>query len=260
MSFLACAAAPLRAQGLPASTAFPGSFWLSSGDVGPAEHDNVVTQANIEQGVTVWQRGSWFAIPYISAGFTADSAGYEWNDRHPAQVAMKLVRRVGGGVIQAGGGLMLERDPATGRDHHATAFASYWTGWAAEGRAQRGSPWRGFPGHIAVTSGLITGRDPDNWMTRIDGQQGVAVFRSRVLSAVPYGGGVVTFDTKRRIWENRVSLDAGLKLVRPFVGGVVEAGVAERRQYTVLTGEVDMAPVAYVNVWVGWNPRALWRR
>ena len=93
---LACTASPAAAQELPHSTAFPGSFWISTGDVGPAEKDNVVTQAAFEQGITVWERSSWFAIPYLSAGFTADSAGYEWNDRHPFQVGMKLVRRVPG--------------------------------------------------------------------------------------------------------------------------------------------------------------------
>ena len=104
----------------------------------------------------------------------------------------------------------------------------------------------------------MTGRDPDNWMTRIDGHQGVAVLRNRVLSVVPYTAGVVTFDTKRRVWENRVTLDAGVKVVRPFVGGVVEAG---RRTASVpCTDEVQTAPVVYVNLWVGWNPRTVSRR
>ena len=256
-ALLACAASPVTAQDLPPSTAFPGSFWIATGDVGPAEEGNVVTQAAFEQGITVWERGSWFAIPYFGAGITTDSAGYEWNDRHPFQVGMKLVRRVPGGALQAGGGLMFERDPSSGGERHPTAFVSYWAGWAAEGQAQSGSIFRGFPGHLSASSGLMTGRDPDNWMTRIDGQQGVAVMRNKLISVVPYGGGVVTFDTKRRVWENRVTLDAGVKLVRPFVGGVIEAGVAERRQYTVLIDQVENAPVVYVNLWVGWNPRAV---
>ena len=251
---------PLLAQELPASRAFPGSFWLSTGNVGPAERGNIVGQANLEQGATVWQRRDWFAIPFVSAQMTADSAGYEWNDRHPAQVGMKLVWRVPGGAVQGGAGVMFEREPVSGDDRHLSAFVSYWSGWAAEGLAQRGSPFRGFPGHLSATSGLMTGRDPQNWMTRIDGQQGIAILRNRVIAAVPYGGGVVTFDSKRRIWENRVTLDAGLKLVRTFVGGVVEAGVAERRQYAVLTGDVSAAPVVYVNLWVGWNPRTVTQR
>jgi hypothetical protein len=260
MCVLAGVAAPVSAQELPSSTAFPGSFWVSAGDVGPAERGNAAVWSGFEQGITVWQSRGWFAIPYVSANLSNDTAGYEWNDRHPGQIGAKLVWRAGGGALQAGGGLMFERDPIGGDDRHPTAFVSYWTGWAAEGRAQRGSMLRGFPGHLSATSGLMTGRDPDNWMTRIDGQQGVAVFRSRMFSIVPYGGGVVTFDSKRRVWENRVTLDAGLKLVRPFVGGVVEGGFAERRQYTMLTGDVSDAPVAYVNIWVGWNPRAVSRR
>jgi hypothetical protein len=61
----------------------------------------------------------------------------------------------------------------------------------------------------------------------------------------------------QRTWENRNVYDAGVKLVRPLIGGVVEAGVAARRQHDRLTGHVASAPVVYVNLWVGWNPRAL---
>ena len=253
-------ASELRAQDMPSSKAYPGSFWLSAGDVGPAERDNVAGQAAFEQGLTVWQRDAWFLIPYVGATLMTDSAGYDWNNRHPGQIGMKLVRRVPGGVVQAAGGILFERDPSTDEQRHGTAFVSYWAGWAAEGRAQHGARFGEFPGHVSAHSGLITGRDPHNWMTTVGAQQGVVVFRNRFLAAVPYGSGAVSFDTKRRVWENRVTLDAGFKVVRPLVGGVVEAGVAERRQYTVLTDSVDTAPVAYVNLWIGWNPRTVSRR
>ena len=155
---------------------------------------------------------------------------------------------------------MFERDPSSGAERHPTAFVSYWAGWAAEVALSAARSSVVSPATCRRAPGLMTGRDPDNWMTRIDGHQGVAVLRNRVLSVVPYTAGVVTFDTKRRVWENRVTLDAGVKVVRPFVGGVVEAGVAERRQYTVLTDEVQTAPVVYVSLWVGWNPRTVSRR
>jgi len=77
---------------------------------------------------------------------------------------------------------------------------------------------------------------------------------------VPYAAAAVSFDSKRRTWENRASYDAGVKLVRPLVGGMVETGVAARRQHELLTGEVHFAPVVYVNLWVGWNPRSLFNR
>jgi hypothetical protein len=233
---------------------------MSSGGVGPAERGNVVGQWALEQGVTVWQRRSWFVVPYFGATLITDSAGYEWNNRHPTQAGLKVVRRVPGGVVQAAVGMMFERDPVSAAGRHPSTYISYWAGWAAEGGAQRGSLLRGFPGHLWATSGLVAGRDPHNWLTTVSGQQGVAIIRNRVVSLVPYGAGVVSFDTERRVWENRVTLDGGVKLVRPLVGGVVEAGVAERRQYSVITGDVDTSPVAYVNVWIGWNPRVVVRR
>jgi hypothetical protein len=248
------------AQEIPSSTAFPGSFWISAGEMVPAERGNVLGQAALEQGITVWERGSWFLIPHASISLMADSYGYAWNNRHPSRVAVKIVRRVPGGLVQAGGGMMFEPGTENGQDIHPTAAVDYWTGWAAEGLAQRGATFGGFPGYAWASSGLIAGRDPHNWITTAAAQQGLVVFRSHIVSVVPYAAGSVSFDSKDRPWENRLSYDAGVKVVRPLVGGVVEAGVAARRQHELLTGSVHSAPVVYVNLWIGWNPRALFQR
>jgi hypothetical protein len=226
----------------------------------PAERGNVLGQAAFEQGITVWQQGSWFLIPHVNVSLMADSYGYEWNNRSPARVGVKIVRRIPGGMVQAGGGMMIEPGAESGEQRHPTAVIDYWSGWAAEGRAQRGATLGGFPGYAWASSGLIAGRDPHNWITTAAAQQGLVVFRSRVVSVVPYAGGAVSFDSKRRPWENRVSYDAGVKLVRPLIGGVVETGVAARRQHELLTGTAHSAPVAYVNLWIGWNPRTLLNR
>jgi hypothetical protein len=96
-------------QDVPASRAFPGSFWISSGAVGPAEPENLLTQVGVEQGITVWERDAWFLVPFASLRLSADSQGYLWNNKHPSMFGVKLVRRVPGGVVQGGGGLMFER-------------------------------------------------------------------------------------------------------------------------------------------------------
>ena len=31
---------------------------------------------------TPWRRASWFASPFVSVSFTADTAGYDWNNKH----------------------------------------------------------------------------------------------------------------------------------------------------------------------------------
>jgi hypothetical protein len=163
-------------------------------------------------------------------------------------------------MVQAGAGMMFEPNADSDEQWHPTAAVDYWTGWAAEGAAQHGAKFGGYPGYAWASSGLIAGRDPQNWITTAAAQQGLVVFRSQIFSVVPYAGAAASFDTKRRTWENRVSYDAGVKLVRPMVGGVVETGIAARRQHEVLTGQVHFAPVAYVNLWIGWNPRSLFNR
>jgi hypothetical protein len=262
---LACAllvllARSAGAQEIPASIAFPGSFWISGGEVVPAERGNVLGQASFEQGITVWERGSWFLIPHVNVSLLADSDGYAWNNRHPARVGVKIVRRVPAGMVQVGGGIMFEPDADSDEQRHPTAAVDYWTGWAAETRAQRGAAFGGFPGYAWASSGLIAGRDPRNWITTAAVQQGMVAYRSRIVSVVPYAAGAISFDSKRRSWENRASYDAGVKLVRPIVGGVIETGVAARRQHELLTDQVHFAPVAYVNLWIGWNPRSLFNR
>jgi hypothetical protein len=260
LTCLVLLALPASAQEIPASIAFPGSFWISAGDVGPAEEGNVIGQVGFEQGVTVWQRGNWHLIPHVNAGLMADTEGYEWNNRHPARVAVKLVRHIPGGIVQGSVGMMIEPDSASDQQRHPTVSLDYWAGWTAERRAQRGARFGTFPGYAWASSGLIAGRDPDNWITAAAVQQGVVVFRSQILSVVPYAAGSVSFDSKRRPWENRVSYDAGVKVVRPVIGGVIEAGVAERWQHQLLTDQAHSAPVAYVNLWIGWNPRSLFNR
>jgi hypothetical protein len=56
-----------------------------------------------------------------------------------------------------------------------------------------------------------------------------------------------------------MSIDGGLKVRRSIMGGVVDAGVAARHQYEHITGTSRTAGVAFVELWYGWNPRAVIR-
>jgi hypothetical protein len=256
VSLLVSGSAASAQEPIPSPLAFPGSFWISAGNAGPAEPGNTIGQASLEQGLTVWHEGSWFLTPFINASLTTDSRGYEWNDKHPFTVAAKLQRRTSNGVIYAGAGIMFEHDPVSGRDRHPTAFAGYWSGWQLDARAHVGASPFSLPGSVNVMSGLLTGRDPDNWMSSVSVQQGVRVFRVKGIAAVPYGSVRVSIDTKDRPWENRATSDAGVKVVRAITGGTIEAGVAQRFQRELKSGRQASEPVAFVNLWIGWNPSA----
>ncbi len=141
------------AQEIPSSIAFPGSFWISAGDVAPAERGNTLGQVTFEQGITVWERGSWFLVPHIGVSLMADSYGYAWNNRTPSRAALKIVKRIRGGMVQVGGGMMFEPNAESDEQLHPTAAVDYWSGWAVEGRAQRGASSADFP----VTPGRAPG-------------------------------------------------------------------------------------------------------
>ena len=174
-------------------------------------------------------------------GLMADSYGYAWNNRTPSRAALRSSKHPRG-MVQAGAGMMFEPNAET--DEHSTRRLPSTTGRdgrlkGAHSAARASVDFRIRLGH----SGLIAGRDPYNWITSAAAQQGMVAFRSRIFSVVPYAAGAVSFDSKRRTWENRVSYDAGVKLVRPLIGGVVEAGVAARRQHELLTGQVTLRPL-----------------
>ena len=240
----------------PTPMTLPGSFWVSTGNVGPAEPDNRMTQGAMEQGITLWRHGSWFVGPFAAVSFAADTAGYDWNNKHPMTIGGKLQQRMGNGVLQVGAGVMFEEDPNTGEDRHPTAFVGYWLGWQGDSRAQAQGDRPAFPGSVNVSSGLLTGRDPDNWMSYATLQQGITVARAGGFAFVPYGSSGVSFDSKQRPWQNRLTNDAGMKVVRAISGGVIETGIAYRHQYEMLTGLGTSEPVVFVNLWIGWNPVA----
>jgi hypothetical protein len=238
--------------------AWPGSFWIMAAEPGAAEPGNIITQSAFEQGVTIWQRGGWFVVPFLAAGMTTDVNGYSWNNGHPVTSGLKLVRRVPGGALEVWAGVKFEVTPETGHPRHAAGAVSYWAGWTAQTQSLRRFG-TGFPGHVYAVSGALTGRDPDNWITTVGVQQGVTLHRLLTVGVVPYVGVSMTADSKKRPWENRALYDGGLKLVRHLPGGVVEAGFVQRRYQQWRVGAVATSPVAYVNFWIGWNPRTLVR-
>lgn len=258
LSLLVLLSSPAFAQDTPAAStgvAFPGSFWVATSTAGPSEPHNVVTQANVEQGIVVWRNASWFLVPYVGASLTRDTEGYSWNDKNPTVVAMKLTRRVPGGILSAGGGVMFEDAPGIEGHRHPTAFAQYWAGWTGDTQAQLGNNRVAYPGHTWVNSGIVTGRDPRNWITAAAVQQGIAVGRWRGIAPVVFAGAAGTVDTERRAWENRAHYEGGVKVMRYLVGSVLEAGVAQRREHRFVAHTHDTGLVGFVNVWIGWDPR-----
>ena len=155
-------------------------FWLV--DVGPAEEGNLIGQAGFEQGVTVWQRGSWYPhssrqrgpddghrgirMEQQATGSSCDEAraprprGHRAGRRRHDDRA-RCSRATSNGIRPPSSTTGRDGQP---RDRRSVAHASV-----------------AFPGYAWASSGLVAGRDPDNWITVGAAQQGVVVFKSRHL-------------------------------------------------------------------------------
>ena len=240
----------------PAPILLPGSINVSIGTLVPAEAHNVLGQATVEQGFTIGRWGPLFVVGFADIGVRHATDELPWNRATTTTAGLKIGLVTRAGVLQAAAGAM-SHDIGGGRIHVSdAAYVTYWTGWRAD-RLTTGSALvpDALPGYIYAATGIMTPAEPDNWITSVAVQQGAAVARYRGTSLVPYVGGSATADTAGFAWNNRTRMDAGVKVAREVGSGVVEAGIAHRQEWDRPSGEFRSAPVVYINLWFGWNPR-----
>jgi hypothetical protein len=243
----------------PASIGFPGSLNMTIGNVTPTEPGNVVSLTMLEQGVTVWRHKQTFVSAIAQVSIGRDTDHYAWNNRRPITAGFRFSQVMANSVLQLNAGESVVNDATTTSTVvKPVAYASYWAGWRHPLSSSRFSP-HALPGTFWVTSGVVSGLEPNNWVTTGSFDQGATVYEHGRTALIPYTRFTASTDTRGFTWNNRTSVDAGLKVRRTVMGGVVDAGVAARRQYERVSGTSRTAGVAFVELWYGWNPRALIR-
>ena len=250
-------AAAQTASPTPASIGFPGSVNMTAGNVTPTERGNIVSLTMLEQGVTVWRHKSTFVSGLAQISVGRDTDHYAWNNRRPVTLGVRFSQVMSNSVLQLNVGESIVSDTtSTTTVVKPVVYASYWAGWRHSVSGGRFRP-RALPGAFWITSGVVTALEPDNWVTAASFDQGATVYERGRTALIPYARLTANADTNRFAWNNRTSVDAGLKVRRSVMGGVVDAGVAARRQYERTSGTSRTAGVAFVELWYGWNPRAI---
>jgi hypothetical protein len=242
----------------PASIGFPGPVNMTVGNVTPTEPGNVVSLTMLEQGVTVWRHKNTFVSGLAQVSVGRDTDHYAWNNRRPVTLGVRFSQVMANSVLQLNVGESIVSDTAASTVIKPVAYASYWAGWRHTLSGGRFSP-RALPGTFWVTSGVVSGLEPNNVVTAASFDQGATVYEHGRTSFIPYTRLTASTDTRGFTWNNRTSVDAGIKLRRTVMGGVVDAGVAARRQYERVNGTSRTSGVAFVELWYGWNPRAIIR-
>ena len=242
----------------PATIGFPGSINMTLGNVAPTEPGNVVSLTMLEQGVTVWRHKASFVSGVAQASIGRDTDHFTWNNRRPVTFALRFSQVMSNSVLQLNVGESIVNGPSTVSAVTPVAYASYWAGWRHPLSGGRFAP-RALPGTFWVTSGVTSGLEPDNWVTSAAFDQGVNVYEHGRTSVIPYTRFNISGDTRGFSWDNRTSIDGGVKVRRMVMGGVIDTGIAARRQQERITGTTRTAAVAFVELWYGWNPRAIVR-
>ena len=231
----------------------PGSLSASIGTLTPSERGNVVSSVTMEQGFTPFRKGSLFVVGFASSTVSADTLGLPWNRAKRSTTGFKLVSVTRVGVIQAVAGVMAHHGGDGIRVSRA-AYVSYWTAWRGEAAARSAAFPNALPGHAWASSGLVTAAEPNNWITSVSVQQGATLFRYRGASVTPFVGARGGADNAGYNWNNRVHAEAGLKISREVLSGVLEIGMTQRTEFNRLTHESHAGPVVFANLWIGWSP------
>lgn len=231
----------------------PGSLNLSAGTLAPAEPDNLLTSVTTEQGFTAFRRNRLFVVGFMNVTARYDTDNLPWNRTMPATAGVKIVTLTRAGMFQGVIGVnALERTDAV-RVSKAV-YGTYWTSWRGDAVSSHRLISKALPGHAYASTGFVTAAEPENWISSVYVQQGATLIRHWGVSAIPFVGAGGTADTAGAPWNNRTRLDAGVKATRELLTGVLEAGIAQRREWDYRAGDRRVAPVIFVNYWLGWNP------
>jgi len=242
---------------MPAAVLFPGSIGGSMGTLAPTEPGNLISQISLEQGFTPWHHGSLFVVGFARVALGKDTQNLAWNNRAPGMVGVKVVKVMSTSVLQVNVGAAAASTTTEGNSLKRAAYATYWAGWrGARGGDTEGIRPDAFPGSFSAASGFVTPLEPNNWISSASLEQGmtlVTVARSSFIPFTRLAGGA---DSERLGWNNRLSVEGGAKVRHAIPGGIIDLGVSQRYQYDRITQTGRTAPVAFAELWIGWNPRA----
>lgn len=237
-------------------TILPGSAWSVLGNISPVERDNVISASYLEQGITVYRNKKLSLVPYVSVGLTADTKGYDWDNRLTSQAGVKLVRNFRNGIVSSGIVYAQEYRWKTHKRAFAPiASASYWFGWQSpSANRSKKKSFTGFPGSSWGIVGNISPVEKNNVISNIYVQQGVAIAKAGSVSIVPFGESNTSLDTKGYDWNNRQIYGAGIKFVVPGPSRVAEFGASYLKEHRWRSNMRADGIVFFVKLWFGWNP------
>lgn len=231
---------------------FPGQFWNDTGNVSPVEHSDIISASYLEQGVTIWRyKASMSVTPYLAVGVTADTQGYDWNNRVQGFAGARFNKFFKHGIVSIGGAYSYE-DRWIGHERTGgpTGEVTYWFGWQMVGDTHSR-----FPGSTWGAAGYLTPVESGNFIYNQNFKQGVVAHRFNAKNIlVPFGELTSVVDTKHYDWENRVLPGAGIEFVHLHGNTQTELGAEYLYEHRFESGLSASEVSIFLKFWFGWNP------
>jgi hypothetical protein len=186
-----------------------GSMWSEIGTISPVEAGNIIFATGASQGFDYRNIGPFIFTPYVSAGSSLDSYGYDWNNTIAVTGGMKTSVRLSHGVLSANAAYGIEDRFKSGTLAAGPQFyLEDWFGWQLPAKYNR------YPGSTWTTLGYTSPIEHGNLIVYGHIQQGVVVARlgKAKRSIVVFGEGTLVRDTQHRDWENLLRVGPGVQI------------------------------------------------
>jgi hypothetical protein len=237
------------AFGTPAArTSYPGQAWLEEGNYSPSEA-SVLTTGYVEQGVTIGHVFGLSLAPFGSFGISADTKGYDWENRSAIRAGAKVSKVFSHGIVEVSTGYSLEDRFKSGLQRGGlTSYADYWFGWSNIGGGGR------FPGSSYGLVGNVSPVEHNNMLSALHVEQGVVAKRFGKIAVVPFGETTVSRDTAGFQWNNRNIGGAGLNVVIPTPHAQFQLG-GDYLNEVRFNGLSAAGYGLFLKFWSGWGRR-----
>jgi hypothetical protein len=221
-----------------------GSLWGSINNV-PAENDNVQFSLYAERDYQHYRAEKLSFSSFIDGTISADSKGYDWNNKLLVRFGGKLKYQLGssGHAALRFGAAVEHRFKTSTTDAAAFMAAEYWLGWGY-GTKFPGSSW----GVVGNTSPSEKG----NVIAMINIEQGMFVQQVSSGSVVPFVEARITRDTDKYDWNNKNSYGIGVKYRHSIADNATfDIGLKYQYEERIRSSNKSDGAVIFAGFWKG---------
>jgi hypothetical protein len=229
---------------------FPGQMWMANGTYSPVEKNNIISQWDFQQSVTVYSgwHNSVTVGPYIEVNGVIDSSGFTYDNQLQPSVGIKVSKLFPIGVISAGTAFAYQDRFSSATASGRTDFISDWFGWQSVA-----NPKSRFPGSSWASIGHTSPVEHGDLIGQAYATQGYILRRFKRGAIISYSEITLGHDSQGFDWENRYIAGGGVK-TSVLIGELyTEFGAGLMHESRFNSGLTDNGLKVFMNTSYAWH-------